>query len=53
MLVTPFPLLEPEVAELIEEHPVALAARLVAGENPVEVEAEVHAEGEEVLRRAK
>ena len=48
-----FPPLKHEVAEMLEEHPVALAARLVAGEDPVEVEAEVHAEAEEVLRRAK
>ena len=40
------PLLKPEVAELLEEQPVALIACLIIGKDPVEVEAEVHAEAE-------
>ena len=49
MLLPKFPPLKPEVAELLKEHPVALATRLVAGEDPVKVEAKVHAEAEEEL----
>ena len=37
------------VAELLKQRTVALKARLVAREDPVEVGAEVHAEAEEVL----
>ena len=43
------PTLETEVAELLEEHSVSLEARLVAREDPIEEEAEVQAEAEEVL----
>ena len=48
MLVTLLPL-KPEVSELLEEHPVALAAHLIAGEDPVEVVAEAVLKALEVL----
>merc|ERR1719506_179761 len=44
----PLPL-KPNVAELLKQRTVALKAFLVASEDPVEVNAEVHAEAEEVL----